>query len=117
MGWAELAGGLVASGTVSTPDGTNTSGAVAGNSVPAFTNTAVGIQVNATEDTMVYLTVTVVFVGLVIKIGRTSATNITVYASNAAPVGSLITVRVPAGYFMSTAYTSGTFATAIAVPC
>jgi hypothetical protein len=104
-------GTITAGGTVIATGGTNTvaelTGTPPGN--PGFPNSATGTAINTGIDCMIYLEVTTVFVALVIKIGPTSSPAYTVFASAACQVGTLLTIRLPAGWFLSTSYTSGAF--------
>ena len=94
---------------------TNTSlGATYSN--PTLTNSTVGAQINATKDTMLYLEVTTVFVLLVISMGPASTPTNAIFTAAACPVGTLITLRVPGGWYVATSYTSGAFHQA-AVTC
>jgi hypothetical protein len=94
---------------------TNTSlGATYSN--PSLTNSVVGAVINATKDTVLYLEVTTVFVGLVISMGPASTPTNAIFVSAACPVGTLITLRVPGGWYVATSYTSGAFHQA-AVTC
>ena len=94
---------------------TNTSlGATYSN--PTLTNSVVGAQINATKDTMLYLEVTTVFVLLVISMGSASTPTNAIFTAAACPVGTLITLRVPGGWYVATSYTSGAFHQA-AVTC
>jgi len=94
--------------TVYIPGATNTSlGATYSN--PTLTNSVVGAVINATKDTMLYLEVTTVFVLLVISMGPASTPTNAIFTAAACPVGTLITLRVPGGWYVATSYTSGAF--------
>ena len=109
-----VVGGVSQSG-VSLAPATSTSGG-ASYSTPTLANTVVGSVVNATEDVMLYLEVTTVFVALVISMGPAATPTNAIFTSAACPVGTLISLRVPAGWFVATSYTSGAFHQA-AVTC
>lgn len=85
-------------------------------STPTLANSAVGSVLNANQDVMLYLEVTTVFVALVISMGPAATPTNAIFTSAACPVGTLISLRVPAGWFVATSYTSGAFHQA-AVSC
>ena len=65
---------------------------------------------NSLIDSMLYLEVTTVFAALVIKMGPTASPPAnTVFTSAACPVGTLISIRVPGGWYIATSYSSGAF--------
>jgi hypothetical protein len=101
-------------GIVSEPS-TNTSGGAAYTN-PTLANSTAGSVINATEDTMLYLEVTTIFVALVISMGPAATPTNAIFTSAACPVGAVITIRVPAGWFVATSYSSGAFSQA-AVTC
>jgi len=95
---------------------TNTaSGATA--STPTIANTATGVQVNATKDTMLYLTCSTLGTGFTLKIGPTSTPANTVVNNLAVTVGDCFSVRVPGGWYVSWVATSAAFANQLAVTC
>ncbi len=106
-GNASVGGTLGVTGVLTETGGTNTAPS-AGYSNPAIPNNTTGIQVNATKDAMVYLEVTVVMVALVISIGPAATPTNAIFTSAGCPVGSLLSIRVPAGWYIAVSYTSGT---------
>lgn len=84
---------------------------------PTIANSATGVQLSTTADVMLYLEVGTAGTAMVIKIGPTSSPANTVHASGTATSGDLYTIRVPAGWFVSTTYTTATIANQLAITC
>jgi hypothetical protein len=106
--------GSTAAAASSVTGPSNTSGSATFSS-PTFTNN-VAATVNATQDAMVYLTVTTTGTAFTVNIGPTSGVANQIVASTPVTAGEIMSVRVPAGWFFRWAGTTVTVATT-AVTC
>jgi len=93
----------------------NTSGTAA-QSNPVFTNGAVTQLAQTTKDSMIYIDITGAATGFAIQIGPTNAVPYALTQGAAPSVGSMYTVRLPAGWWIVLAATVGTW-TSIAITC
>jgi hypothetical protein len=91
------------------------SGATA--STPTFANNTAAQLAQTTKDAMVYLTVGTAGTAMTIAIGPTSGVANTVVSSSVATSGQVYTIRLPAGWFLRWADTTGTIANQLAVTC
>jgi hypothetical protein len=91
------------------------SGATA--STPTFANGTAAQLGQTTKDAMVYLTVGTAGTAMTITIGPTSTPANTVVSSSVATAGELYAIRLPAGWFLKWADTTGTIANQLAVTC
>jgi hypothetical protein len=95
---------------------TNTSsGATA--STPTFANGTAAQLGQTTKDAMVYLTVGTAGTAMTITIGPTSTPANTVVSSSVATSGEVYAIRLPAGWYLEWADTTGTIANQLAVTC
>lgn len=84
---------------------------------PAFANGTAAQLADLTRDYMVYLEVTTAGTAFSVAIGPTSGVANTIVASSAATQGELVTVRLPAGWFLKWAGTTAAVATQTAIGC
>ncbi len=101
---------------VSFPDGTATA-ASAPVITPALANGTAAQLADLTRDYVLYLEIGTAGTALVVKIGPTSTPANTVSASGTATSGQLITVRVPAGWYVEWSAATATMANQIAIGC
>lgn len=108
----------VLNGTVLSPGGTNT-GAYGANVIAAagFTMGTASQLSDATRDYTVYLTVGTAGTAGAVKIGPTSAVANTLVTGAALTSGQVITVRLPAGWYLEISATTATLAASVAVSC
>lgn len=98
------------------PGGTSTA-ASAPVLTPAFANGTAAQLSDTTRDYMVYLTVGTAGTALIVAIGPTAGTANTVVPSSTATSGEVVTVRLPAGWFLKWSATTATLAGQLAVGC
>lgn len=70
-----------------------------------------------TRDYMVYLEIGTAGTANVVKIGPTSTPANTIIASGVATAGEIMTVRLPAGWYLEWSATTATLASQIAIGC
>jgi hypothetical protein len=107
---------VVASGLITANAGTDTAGS-APVITPAFANGTPAQLADTTRDYMVYLEVGTAGTALVIKIGPTSTPATTIVASGVATAGEVISVRLPAGWYLEWSATTATLANQTAIGC
>lgn len=96
--------------------GTNTS-AAANTITPTFANGTAAQLSDLTRDYMVYLVVGTAGTAFTLAIGPTSTPAHTIVPSSTATSGEVITVRLPAGWFLEWTATTATLAGQAAVSC
>jgi hypothetical protein len=96
--------------------GTNTAGS-APVLTPAFSNGSAAQLSDHTRDYMVYLECTTGGTTLVVAIGPTSTPANTIISSTTATLGEIISVRLPAGWWLEWTATTAAFATQTAIGC
>lgn len=101
---------------VSFPDGTSTA-ASAPVLTPAFSSGVAAQLTDTSRDYMVYLEIGTAGTANVLKIGPTSTPANTIIASGTATTGEIMTVRLPAGWYLSWTATTATLANQIAIGC
>jgi hypothetical protein len=84
---------------------------------PAFANGTAAQLADLTADYMVYLEITTAGTAFSLAIGPVNTTVNTIIASSTATLGSLITIRLPAGWWLKWAGTTAAIATQTAVRC
>ena len=94
----------------------NSSGFAAA-STPTFANGIAAQLAQTTYDAMVYLTVGTAGTAMTIAIGPTSGVANTVVSSSVATAGQMYAIRLPAGWYLKWADTTGTIANQLAVTC
>jgi hypothetical protein len=101
---------------VSFPAGTNTA-ASAPVLTPTFASGTAAQLADTTRDYMVYLEIGTAGTANVLAIGPTSTPANTVIASGVATAGEIMTVRLPAGWYLKWSATTATLANQIAIGC
>ena len=86
-------------------------------STQVFANGTAAQLAQTTNDAMVYLTCTLAGTAFTLNIGPTSTPANSIVPSGAVTAGEVITVRLPAGWYLKWAATTATFATATIVTC
>lgn len=84
---------------------------------PTFASGTPAQLADLTRDYMVYLEIGTAGTANVLKIGPTSTPANTVIASGVATAGEIMTVRLPAGWYLSWTATTATLANQIAIGC
>jgi hypothetical protein len=110
------ASGLTVTAVTTLNGGTSTAGS-APVLTPTFANGTAAQLATLTRDFMVYLTVGTAGTAMVIKIGPTSTPANTIVSSSVATSGQMYAIRLPAGWFLQWADTTGTLANQIAIGC
>lgn len=101
---------------VSFPDGTST--AVSAPVIaPDFANGTAAQLSDTSRDYMVYLEIGTAGTANVLKIGPTSTPAYTVISSGTATAGELMSVRLPAGWYLEWSASTATLANQIAIGC
>lgn len=109
-------------GTVAVPGilapnaGTNSSGS-APVLTPTFASGTAAQLTDTTRDYMVYLEIGTAGTANVVAIGPTSTPANTVIASGVATAGEIMTIRLPAGWYLKWSATTATLANQIAIGC
>lgn len=101
---------------VSFPAGTSTA-VSAPVLTPAFASGTAAQLADLTRDYMVYLEIGTAGTANVLAIGPTSTPANTVIASGVATTGEIMTVRLPAGWFLKWSATTATLTNQIAIGC
>lgn len=96
--------------------GTNSSGS-APVLTPTFASGTAAQLADLTRDYMVYLEIGTAGTANVVAIGPTSTPANTVIASGVATAGEIMTIRLPAGWFLKWSATTATLANQIAIGC
>jgi hypothetical protein len=107
---------LAAGTTMVIGSGTNTA-AAAPVLTPTFVSGTAAQLADVTRDYMVYLECTTAGTALIVAIGPTSTPSHTIIASSTATLGELVSIRLPAGWFLKWSATSAAFATQTAIGC
>lgn len=84
---------------------------------PAFASGTAAQLADTTRDYMVYLEIGTAGTANVLAIGPTSTPANTVIASGVATAGEIMTVRLPAGWYLKWSATTATLANQIAIGC
>lgn len=112
--WVEV-GSLLAT-VLNQNAGSNSSGSAPA-LTPTFANGTAAQLSDLTRDYMVYLEVGTAGTAFVVAIGPTSGVANTVVASGTATSGELVSVRLPAGWFLKWSATTATLANQLAIGC
>jgi hypothetical protein len=96
--------------------GTRTSGG-APVLVPAFASGTAAQLADTTRDYMVYLTCTSAGTGLSVAVGPTSGVVNTLLTGLAVAAGDMLSVRLPAGWYLQWAATAAAFSAQLAIGC
>ena len=102
--------------SVSFPAGTSTA-ASAPVLTPTFATGTAAQLTDTSRDYMVYLEIGTAGTANVVAIGPTSTPANTVIASGVATAGEIMTIRLPAGWFLKWSATTATLANQIAIGC
>ena len=113
---AGVSGVFSVGGKLTLNGGTSTAGS-APVLTPGFTNGVVARLTDTTRDYQLYLQIGTPGTAFSVLIGPTSTPATTVYASATPPAGALLTIRIPAGYYLKWAGTSTTLASQTAIGC
>jgi hypothetical protein len=116
VGFYPASSALTVTGVATFNAGTRTTGS-APVLVPAFASGVAAQLADVTRDYMVYLECTTAGTALVVAIGPASSPANTIISSSTAALGELITIRLPAGWFLEWTATTALFATQTAVGC
>lgn len=111
---------LTLSGTLALNGGTNTATAAAANiiSSPGFSSGTASQLSDLTRDYMVYLQIGTGGGTVTLSMGPTSAgTTVPILTSAAGVNGELLTVRLPAGWYLKITLATSTLADQVAVAC
>lgn len=111
-----VGGTLAASGVLSPAAGVSTSGS-APVLTPTFSSGVAAQLADTTRDYMVYLTVGTAGTANTLAIGPTSTPANTLISSAVATTGEMMTVRLPAGWYLKWSATTATLATQTAIGC
>ncbi len=84
---------------------------------PAFANGTAAQLADTTRDYMVYLEVGTAGTAFTVAIGPTSGVANTVVASGTATSGEVVTIRLPAGWFLKWSAVTATLASQLAIGC
>jgi hypothetical protein len=101
---------------VSFPDGTSTA-ASAPVLTPAFASGTAAQLSDTTRDYMVYLQIGTAGTANTVAIGPTSTPAHTVISNGTATAGQVMTIRLPAGWYLEWSATEATLASQIAIGC
>ena len=86
-------------------------------SSPGFANGTAAQLPDITQDYMVYLEIGTAGTANLVKIGPTGTPAYTVVASGTATAGEVMTVRLPAGWYLQWSATTATLANQVAIGC
>jgi hypothetical protein len=111
------AAGVLKTDSVLTPAGGTNGASSAPVLTPTFANGTAAQLADITRDYTVYLQCSTAGTALTVSIGPTSTPANTLISSSTATLGELITIRLPAGWFLKWAATTAAFATQTAVGC
>ena len=120
--YIQQSGGTLASGTVTglltLNGGTDTAGSAPVLTALGFTSGTAAQLADLTRDYLVYLQVGTAGTAMSVSIGHTSAaSDVTVVSNATATAGEVVSVRLPAGWWLKWTATTATLANQVAVGC